>query len=90
MRSNTTRHGTLGGYAKHQTNGEEPCETCRRAKSEYDARYRASPKVAIRSRLSARAQARASTRMRKLYPEVWAVLYQEELTKLKAENPGIW
>lgn len=90
MRSNTTRHGTTAGYAKHKTNGEEPCETCRRAKSEYDARYRASSKVTIRSRLSSRAQARALTRIRRLYPEVWAALYQEELAKLKAENPGIW
>jgi hypothetical protein len=72
------RHGTPSGYKRHQLDSEKPCDACARAKQEYDQRWRSSPEQTRRNRLHAKAQGRAHTRMRAIYPEVYAALYAEE------------
>lgn len=73
-----TRHGTNSGWRLHNDRGERPCDPCYRAKEEYDARRRETPQVQQTARANARAQGRATTRLRAMYPEDWARLYAEE------------
>jgi len=82
----TTRCGTPNGYAAHQYRGQRPCDACVRAKAEYDKRRREAPERAVQVRLHARAQGRAETRLRRMYPSVWKALYAEELARILAEH----
>jgi len=79
----TIRHGTNSGYSLHGRLGERPCDACYRAKQQYDKRWRSISSRTIQSRIAARAQGRAATRLRHMFPDIWAVLYQEELATLK-------
>jgi len=83
------RCGTPSGWSKHQKQEERPCDACARAKSDYDKRWRAAPERTQKSRLSARAQARAATRLRAIHPGDWANLYAEALDEIRAENPEV-
>lgn len=74
----TVRHGTTSGYKTHQNRGERPCDACVRAKQEYDARWRSGSERTRQSRLLAGAQKRALTRLKNLYPDLYAALYAEE------------
>jgi hypothetical protein len=81
-----TRHGTPSGFRRHQVVGEIPCDSCKRAKREYDQRRLSAPEKARKNRLKARAQARAENDMRRLYPDVWAVLYANHVKELTREE----
>lgn len=74
----TVRHGSASGWREHQKRGQEPCDSCKAAKSAYDKRSRAAPVKVLKSRLSARAQYRAYGRLAKLYPDIYRALYAEE------------
>lgn len=80
-----SRHGTTSGYTAHQRRGEEPCDACRAAKREYDARWLAGSEQTRRNRLHAKAQSRALARLRWLYPRIYDVLYDEEKRRLDRE-----
>ena len=80
------RHGTPSGWTAHQNRGERPCDACYAAKAEYDKRRKTAPEEVRRSRLHARAQARAETEIKRLYPGVWRALYQQHLDALRAEE----
>lgn len=49
-------------------------------------RYRSAPERTRLSRLLARAQSRAVTRLRHAHPEEWALLYAEERKRVLAEE----
>jgi hypothetical protein len=81
--------GTISGYTRHRRLGEVSCDPCAVAKSEYDARRNsASPEREAR-RDRATAQHRAETRLKAMYPDLWELLYVEELTRVqRSSNPG--
>lgn len=83
---NTQRCGTTSGYSRHRWADEKPCDACAAAKAEYDRRLRSAPEATRRSRLNARAQGRALARLRRLYPDVYAALYEEEKVRLWREE----
>lgn len=74
------RHGTPSGWRLHKELGQHPCDACYQAKSEYDHRRKAIPEETRKSRLSARAQAKASTELRHQHWEE----YQEYFNHWKA------
>lgn len=81
----TSRCGTPSGFDRHQRNKERPCNACYRAKAEYDVRRRSSTEQVRLARLRARAQQRASTMLKRLYPEEYREMYLtalEELTEM--------
>lgn len=82
----TTRHGTLSGWRKHIKIGERPCDPCYFAKQEYDQRRLKAPGPLRRNRLRARAQARATTRLRNMFPEEWKVLYAQAWKEVFEED----
>lgn len=82
----TSRHGTPAGYFAHQHRDERPCDACYRAKQEYDARRRQAPTQVRVSRLRARAQRCALSRLRRLYPGLYRLLYEDELRRLEREE----
>jgi hypothetical protein len=75
------RHGTSAGYDVHHRRGESPCDACRLAKKEYDARWRAASPVARRNRLHARARNRALTRLARRHPAEYRALYLDEKSR---------
>jgi hypothetical protein len=81
-----SRCGTNTGYTAHQRHQEKPCDACAAAKRDYDRRRREAPDKTRQSRDSATAQSRAHTRMRRIYPEVYAALYAEEKELLRRER----
>lgn len=76
----TVRCGTPSGYRLHQHHDEKPCDACTRAKQEYDERWRSAPERVKKSRASAKAQARAYSRLAHMFPDAYAALYEEEKT----------
>lgn len=82
----SVRHGTQSGWSLHKKRGERPCDPCYQAKQSYDKRRKAAPESVQHHRDFARAQSRAEGRLRNLYPDVWRVLYAEELARIKAER----
>lgn len=85
-RARTARCGTTSGYTRHQLDNEKPCDACASAKAAYDKRHREAPERTRMSRLKARAQSRAEARLRGMYPDVWRVLYAEEVERAQAEG----
>jgi len=79
------RHGTTSGFSRHQEMGEEPCESCRAAKAYYDWEWLQAPDKVRRNRLFAKAQARATTELRRAHPEEYAEAYQRHRAALLAE-----
>lgn len=67
-------------------NGEKPCDACTRAKAEYDKRRRDAPEHKRRSRLAAKAQGKATTRLRAAHPEEWRTLYAAALAEVYDEE----
>ena len=88
-RARTARCGTTSGYTRHQLDNEKPCDACASAKAAYDKRLRESPAKTKTSRLRARAQNRAEGRLRRMYPDVWRVLYAEEVERALAEGQEV-
>lgn len=84
-RAATARCGTPSGYNAHRDREERPCQACYDAKSAYDRRRRAAPEQVRSTRLAARAQQRAQTRMRHAHPEEYARYYAEEKAALERE-----
>lgn len=80
------RHGTASGWRKHRELHEPPCPPCYAAKAEYDAGRRGIPEIARRNRDAARAQCKAETRLKNLYPEDYRRLYEEAKAEI-AEEP---
>lgn len=80
------RCGSTNGYSRHKALDEKPCDACATARSEYDERLRSVGGRAQKSRLRARAQSAAMTRLRKQYPDEAQSLYQEELARLRSEE----
>jgi hypothetical protein len=80
------RCGTPSGYRRHQLDGEKPCDACATAKREYDQRLRSAPEATRRNRLHAKAQACATSRLRSIYPDLYAALYREEKERIWREN----
>ena len=81
-----TRHGTPSGFSKHQKLKEAPCEACRAAKAEYDARLRAADSKTLASRRAAKAQGRALQALRTRYPLEYRELYEQAKRLLAAED----
>lgn len=82
-----TRHGTLSGWRKHQTEGDErPCDPCYFAKQEYDARLRTSTPRQIKQRQAARAQQRALQALARLHAEEYQALYAQARADVEAED----
>jgi arginyl-tRNA--protein-N-Asp/Glu arginylyltransferase len=79
------RHGTTPGYSQHMQIGEEPCEACRKAKTEYDRNLRSAPAKTRRNRLHAKSQQRAFKRLKDIYPELYKAFYDEEKQRLFTE-----
>jgi hypothetical protein len=83
------RHGTASGARKHSKLGEEACDSCRRAKSEYDKKRRLFPKIKQKNQNSAMAQNRARTRLVNLYPDLYRKFYAEELKAITEEYSNV-
>jgi hypothetical protein len=79
------RHGTITGYARHQRRGEKPCERCAAAKSKYDKKRRLEPMKLKMSRLQAKAQSQATSKLRRNHAEEYQILYQEAKQQLISE-----
>lgn len=82
----TVKHGTPSGYQAHVRRDERPCDSCYRAKQEYDVRRQESSEYVRASRLRARAQRRALTRLKNVYPTLCRLLYEEEKSRLEREE----
>jgi ribosomal protein L15 len=81
-----SRHGTETGFTRHQKLGEDPCELCRIAKHQADARRKEVPEKVLRGRLAAKAQARAQVALARKYREEYHALYDSELDRILAEH----
>ena len=81
----TWRCGTLTGWTHHQKRGENPCDACRAAKSEYDKRRLEATPLKIRGRLFARAQARALSRLRNEHLDEYRRYYEAAKKEVFAE-----
>jgi hypothetical protein len=82
----TTRHGTHSGWSRHVKLKQDACDSCKKAKAEYDVRFRAADPQRLKSRLQAKAQGRAEQRLRKAHPTEYKIYYQEERAKLFREE----
>lgn len=80
------RCGTPTGYSRHQGRGENPCDSCARAKQEYDHRWRLSSDVTKRNRLQARAQNKAYQTLAWKYSDEYRELYLAYKAELYAEH----
>lgn len=78
----TTRHGRPAGFARHQVLGEEPCDACKEAKAEYDARRAQDAQVKARRAELSRARARALERLRREHPQEFGRILAEEQGKI--------
>lgn len=81
-----TRHGTTSGARLHATLGEDPCNACAKAKSDYDARWSRTPERTRISRRNARAQQKAYSALSHLHPEEYRELYDRFKAELVAEE----
>lgn len=86
MTRSPARCGTTSGWSKHQDLGEKPCEACRKAKSEYDARRRNQPEQLLRSRIRAKAQFIAYQTLQHKYPKEYRDAYLTALVLVRAEE----
>ena len=64
---------------------EKPCDACVDAKREYDHRWRSAPERVQRSRINARAQAKAYSRLAALHPGLYHAFYDEVREQLLRE-----
>lgn len=80
------RHGSLGGYNRHRTLKEEPCEACRIAKALHDKARQSEPAQTLKNRRAARAQSRAYRRLAQLHPGLYRRFYLEEKAILEQED----
>ena len=79
------RHGTTSGHRKHTDMNQEPCESCRTAKAQYDARRLDIPENTQRNRIRAKAQNQALQELRRLHENLYRVLYRKHADRLLAE-----
>lgn len=75
------RHGTHTGWARHIEEGTDPCESCRQARREYDARRKSATSLKIAARRHSRAQTMANTALRRAHREEYTRYY--DLAKLE-------
>lgn len=80
-----TRHGTTAGHKKHLTDGSDPCEMCRIAKSQYDRNRLDVPENVQRNRLHAKAQAQALQMLRRRHEDEYRELYTAQKQELFKE-----
>ena len=76
------RHGTTAGAARHVRQNEPPCDACRAAKGDYDARRRRVPDVQLRNRQHARAQSDAYRALAKMHADEYRALYVEAKARI--------
>lgn len=76
------KHGTVSGYQTHLRKGEDPCNPCTNAASANEARKREAPEHVRRSRLRAKAQARAFAELARRHRDEYRELYVRELSAL--------
>jgi hypothetical protein len=75
MRRGLKPCGTVGAYWRHRRHGETPCAACEDAYRDYGLARSA-------------ARTRAVARLIDLYPEVYEVLFTEELAREQAARAG--
>jgi hypothetical protein len=78
----TVRHGSYSGWSLHQKLGQDPCDACYRAKSEYDKRRRAVPRRVQMNRMHAAAQGLAERDLRRAHPQEYAELYEHHKAEI--------
>ena len=83
------RCGSHSGWAAHQRRGEKPCDACVRAKAEYDKRWRSATEQQRKARLASKAQRKALSRLTKLHPDEYRVLYVAAKAELEALAEGV-
>jgi hypothetical protein len=81
-----TRHGTYSGHNLHRRRGEEPCDACWTAMSEYNARRTAATDVKHSNRLRARAQGRALIKLSHTFPQEYREFYDTALKAVLEED----
>ena len=73
-------HGTSYGYAQHRRAGEPACESCTRARREYQRRYRETvagyQRTRDANRASERRRAMALIWVKANRPDVWAKIVE--------------
>ncbi len=84
--SSIVKHGTTTGYNSHKRLKETPCDPCKAARSEATRKYRARPEVARDHRARSGARTKALGRLAAVYPDIFQVLYREELAKMEASK----
>jgi hypothetical protein len=77
--------GTTSGWNRHRRMGETACLRCTEAKRVYDLTNNAPERVRRRKARSL-AYNRANLRLRRMYPEVYRAIYQEELARAMEEE----
>jgi len=70
--------GTYAAYQRHIKRGERPDTKCRKAAAEYSRRRRQNPEVRRRQVAQDTARTRALSRLAKMHPAQYRVLYEEE------------
>lgn len=81
-RKRPIRHGTPGGYQVHWNRGQEPCDKCRAARSEYQKKQRADNPTSTDAQLKRNAAAwRARKLLSELHRREYLLLYRSELAK---------
>jgi len=84
--STSRRHGTQSGWNLHQQLNEKPCDACYAAKAKYDKRRLDVPIHALKNRLHATAQGRATAQLRNMHPDDWKRLYADANAQLLIER----
>ena len=72
-------HGTYAQLQQHRRAGEEPCDACRQAGSDYTREWRQRPGKADRNRLYNRARGRAQQDLAERHPDEYQALLQHHL-----------
>ncbi len=75
-------HGTPARYQTHKKAGEEACDACRIAWNQNQRQiFLDNPAAHESDKMRKRAISRTQTRMRRMFPVEFELIYQEELAK---------
>ena len=80
-----SEHGTVARYKKHVRDGDPACKACKDANAERGRLDRGTPEAMRRHKQRQIAVRRAYTKLRKMYPLDYRILYEAELMKLEKE-----
>lgn len=82
-------HGSERAYQRHLRQGQDTCVSCREAHNRYVSAYRSEHQhVTVMANARGRARYQAYARLRALYPELWDLLYEEELRAYTPRGKG--